>query len=209
MGKLNGKNVLFGIIGKFLELAFYNYKPSLKRINVNIQKEKELNVSDFYEFTELESIENEPYRYYLKGKNKDFALNDIKKIIDIYNSYLLKNNIKNIKELSVDNLIESICFNNKSYSIFNIRYTPLTPTGKIAKNICSLSFSINTQNSPYLKNGIMYTDEIDSSKYNDNASGSIIYSRDGEISSFSIVSNKLSIKGKNPNDINDFKIELF
>ena len=115
---------------------------------------------------------------------------------------------KKIPKADIKGLIEGRSYNNKVTNTFYIRYTPYTPTGKAAKNICSISFVINISNSPYLKDGIMYDDDYKSAQYNNSILGSINYIRDGSISKYNIHADTFSLDGKNI-DGSDVKINKF
>ena len=198
--KVGNQNVWIGIIGKIIELAYNNYKPSLSKINIKTVEEKEESIStDFYDFSNLKEIRDPSFQncYYLEGSNKEKALNDIKKVIDIYNNYVESVGNKKITKADIKGLIEGRSYNNKVTNTFCIHYTPYTPTGKASKNICSISFVINISNSPYLKDGIMYDDDYKSAQYNNSIFGSINYIRDGSISKYNINTDTFSLDGKN------------
>lgn len=204
--KLGNKDLWFGIIGKIIEMAYSNYKPTLNKINVNSKSsidEIEIN-NEFYDFSNLQSIIDYPNNYYLEGSNRQLAIKDINKVLNIYNNYIDTNKNQKLLKPNIKNLVEARSYNNKLTNTFSLNYEPYTPTGRLAKNVCSVIFTINLVDSPFLKNGIMYDDDYTSSQYNMPITGNIIYTKEGKVAKFSINNDILSIEGK---DLDDYNIE--
>ena len=177
---IGGVDLFIDIVSKLLELSFKNMRFSLKSVvpveEIEPKTEKSSSAADFFDFTNMQSIyEGIQKQYIIQDDNMKIAEKEISKALRIID--LLKEEKKIPESVNFD--IKNIVYKIQFYTF--LRYTPLTSTGKVAKNMCTLNFDINEEPCEFLNEGL-YTvnDYMDSEKHR-GLGGVIKYNKDKQI----------------------------
>lgn len=217
--KIGGISLFIDMISKLLELSFNNMRFSLKTIIV-IEQEKN-NVSeakDFFDFSNMKSIyEGIQTQYIIQDDNMRIAEREISKALKILD--ILKENNKIPSDINFD--IKNIVYatqsaNNKNDIQFYtfLRYTPLTKTGKIAKNMCTLNFDINEKPCECLNEGLFTIRDIYDSEMHSGLGGVIKFSNEIKITEITMffIKNNISYHIKTKTDqiesLDDIELEI-
>lgn len=186
---IGGVDLFIDIVSKLLELSFKNMRFSLKSV-VPVEESKpktEENSSDedFFDFTNMQSIyEGIKKQYIIQDDNMKIAEKEISKALRIIDFLKEERKIPESVNFDIKNIVYAMQYtmdkNNIQFYTF-LRYTPLTSTGKVAKNMCTLNFDINEEPCEFLNEGLYTVDDYMDSEKHRGLDGVIKYNKDKQI----------------------------
>ncbi len=182
---IGGTELFINIISKLLELSFVNMRYTLNSV-VTVEKIEKINkneeINNFFDFTNMRSIyEGIQKQFIIQDDNIKIAEKEIEKALKILD--FLKN-YKKIPEsvnYNIKNIVYAVQYKKEIQLHTFLRYTPLTSTGKIAKNMCVLNFDINEESCEYLNEGLYTINNIMDGEKHKGLGGVIKYNKDRQI----------------------------
>ena len=216
---IGGVDLFIDIISKLLELSFKNMRFSLKSV-VPVEESKtktdETN-DDFFDFTNMKSIyEGIQKQYIIQDDNMRIAEKEIGKALKIIDFLKQENKIPETVNFDIKNIVYAVNYamekNNIQFYTF-LRYTPLTSTGKIAKNMCTLNFDINEEPCEFLNEGLYTINDIMDGEKHRGLGGVIKYNKDKQITEITMffykddISYHIKTKTDKINSLDDIEFE--
>ncbi len=189
---IGGPELFIDMVSKLLELSCKKMRFSLNSvIPIKEVSETSNQNEDFFDFSNIKSInEGIQKEYIIQDKNEKIAEKEILKALNILAILKKYKKIPEDVTFDVKNIIYGKQYNtfgeSNSVLITFLRYTPLTSTGKIAKNMCTFIFDINRTASKHMIDGIYVVNNFEDDEEYDTLHGIIKYNKDKEITEISM-----------------------